>query len=305
MDKNKCPKCGAERQQDTQECQSCGVIYQRYQESLKKNFNKAITNISEKGLATAKNELEAVSEKFPNIEMVCSNYISFIEMAIREHNKGNHEVASKMFSKLTDKKPELQKAVSIFLRGEDEQKENIITEQPEEDQEQPPVIKNEEEKKTIFHRKGLMRFIAATGIVIFFYIVGTSEKNKSYTPKTSKPSYSSSISKPSASYPTSSYSSSGVADKVVSILNTSYGNICHAELTGIFSKTLKVDWTKNTVKLHAIKVLAEIGSVKEGLYQDGVRYLQFPNDAGTYNVIDWKTGEKTSTPEKTKYYFSE
>ncbi len=101
------------------------------------------------------------------------------------------------------------------------------------------------------------------------------------------------------------FASSNVTEAVVGFLNTSYGNVCHAELTGFFSKTLKIDWTRNTVQLHAVKVLGEIGSVKEELYKDGVRYLQFPNDAGTYNVIDWKTGEKSSTSERAKYYFSD
>ncbi|NWH06897.1 hypothetical protein [Desulfobacter latus] len=173
------------------------------------------------------------------------------------------------------------------------------------------------------YTKRLMCVIAAFGVIIIFYIVGTSQNNKSYAPQapkhsysssTSKPSssysaskhsYSSSASKPSSSYSANPYSSSGAAEKVVSILNISYGNVCHAELTGIFSKTLKIDWTRNTVKLHAIKVLAEIGSVKKGLYKDGVRYFQFPNNAGTYNVIDWKTGQKKSTSERAKYYFSD
>ena len=101
------------------------------------------------------------------------------------------------------------------------------------------------------------------------------------------------------------FAASSVSDAVVGVLNTSYGNVCHAEITGVFSKTLKVDWTRNTVKLHAIKVISEIGSVKEDLFRDGVRYFQFPNDAGTYNVIDWKTGEKTSISERAKYYFSD
>jgi hypothetical protein len=52
-----------------------------------------------------------------------------------------------------------------------------------------------------------------------------------------------------------------------------------------------------------MKVLAEIGSVKSALYDDGVRYLKFPNDAGGYNVIDWKTGEKTSADERAPYFF--
>lgn len=50
--------------------------------------------------------------------------------------------------------------------------------------------------------------------------------------------------------------------------------------------------------------MAEIGTLKPQLYESGVRYLQFPNDAGTYNIIDWKTGEKTSNSERAPYHFS-
>ena len=94
------------------------------------------------------------------------------------------------------------------------------------------------------------------------------------------------------------------ADTLVKLINVMYGNVCHAEINGFFSKTLKLDWTANTKKIHAIKVMAEIGSIKEKLYRDGVRYFQFPNDIGTYNVIDWETGEKKSISERTNYYFS-
>lgn len=90
---------------------------------------------------------------------------------------------------------------------------------------------------------------------------------------------------------------------IVALLNQMYGNVCRAEIKGIFSKTLKIDWTGNTVMLHAAKVLGEVGSVKDQLYLGGIRYFQFPNDAGTYNVIDWKTGEKKSISDRAPYYF--
>ena len=95
----------------------------------------------------------------------------------------------------------------------------------------------------------------------------------------------------------------GDADNVVKIINNQYGAVCRAELSGMFSKTLKIDWTSRTVKMHAIKILAEIGSVKERLYADGVRYFQFPNSGGTYNVMDWKTGDKKTISDKSPYYF--
>lgn len=94
------------------------------------------------------------------------------------------------------------------------------------------------------------------------------------------------------------------ADSIVTLINAMYGKVCHAEISGIFSKTLKLDWTANTKKIHFIKIMAEIAGVKAQLYESGVRYLQFPNDAGTYNIIDWKTGEKTSNSERAPYYFT-
>ncbi len=95
----------------------------------------------------------------------------------------------------------------------------------------------------------------------------------------------------------------GDASNIVTILKAEYGAVCDAKIEGWLSKTLKIDWTARTNKLHALKVLAEISSVKEKLYNDGVRYLKFPNDSGGYNVIDWKTGEKTSVSERAPYYF--
>jgi hypothetical protein len=49
--------------------------------------------------------------------------------------------------------------------------------------------------------------------------------------------------------------------------------------------------------------MAAIGQSKETLYSKGIRYLKFPNDSGGYNVIDWKTGEKSSVDERARYYF--
>jgi len=93
------------------------------------------------------------------------------------------------------------------------------------------------------------------------------------------------------------------SEAFVLILNNMYGNVCRAEITGFWSKTLKIEWTANTVKIHAIKVLTEVGSAKEQLYRSGIRYFQFPNDIGTFNVIDWETGEKKSISDPASYYF--
>ena len=91
---------------------------------------------------------------------------------------------------------------------------------------------------------------------------------------------------------------------VVAVLNSRYGNVCKARLKGFLNKRLILDWTGHTNKLHVLTIFAEVGSVKGDLYRDGVRYFQFPNNAGTYNVIDWKTGEKKSISDRAPYYFT-
>jgi len=93
------------------------------------------------------------------------------------------------------------------------------------------------------------------------------------------------------------------ARRIVEIVNTEFGGVCQAELEGFFSKTLKLDWTARTNKLHVMIVLKNIADAKARLYGDGVRYLKIPNDAGGYNVFDWKTGEKSSVRERAPYYF--
>lgn len=108
--------------------------------------------------------------------------------------------------------------------------------------------------------------------------------------------------------------SSGASDResnavdpelAVAVINREFGRVCEASLNGWWWKTLKLDWTRDTAILHVGAVLAAIGKIKDGLYRGGVRYLQFPNDAGTYNVIDWKTGQKSSISERAPYYFRE
>lgn len=93
------------------------------------------------------------------------------------------------------------------------------------------------------------------------------------------------------------------AEIIVEAINVQYGNVCHAELTGWFTKTLKLDWTPRTTKLHMLGIMAAIGRFKRELYEDGVRYLQIPNNIGTYNVFDWKTGEKRTISDRAPYYF--
>lgn len=93
------------------------------------------------------------------------------------------------------------------------------------------------------------------------------------------------------------------SDFAASYLSSMEGNVCSASVSGFFTKTFKVDWTARTTKIQALMVLGQIGKIKERLYQDDVRYFQFPNDSGTYNVIDWKTGKKKSISDHAPYYF--
>ncbi len=88
-----------------------------------------------------------------------------------------------------------------------------------------------------------------------------------------------------------------------SLMNIEYGRVCEVKLEGWVTKTIRVDWTSETVLFHTMKVFSEIGDAKELLYADGVRYFKFPNDVGGYNIIDWKTGEKRSVSESAPYFF--
>jgi hypothetical protein len=101
------------------------------------------------------------------------------------------------------------------------------------------------------------------------------------------------------------YLASGNSDgsKIADIINSQFGRVCEAKVEGVFSNTLRLDWTAATTKLHVITVMAAIGQSKETLYSKGIRYLKFPNDSGGYNIIDWKTGEKSSVDERARYHF--
>jgi hypothetical protein len=92
--------------------------------------------------------------------------------------------------------------------------------------------------------------------------------------------------------------------KIADVINSQFGRVCEAKVEGIFSNTLRLDWTAQTNKLNMLVVMAAIGKAKESIYSKGIRYLKFPNDGGGYNIIDWKTGEKSSIDERAPYYFS-
>jgi hypothetical protein len=91
--------------------------------------------------------------------------------------------------------------------------------------------------------------------------------------------------------------------KVADVINSQFGRVCEAKVEGIFSNTLRLDWTAETKKLHMIAVMAAVGKAKQSIYDKGIRYLKFPNNAGGYNIIDWKTGDKSSIDEHAPYYF--
>jgi hypothetical protein len=95
----------------------------------------------------------------------------------------------------------------------------------------------------------------------------------------------------------------GYKENFAELMNLYYGGICEVKMEGWLKNTLRIDWKSETIKFHVIKVISEVGDVKEDLYKDGVRYLKFPNDAGGYNIIDWKTGDIRSVNERAPYYF--
>ncbi len=91
------------------------------------------------------------------------------------------------------------------------------------------------------------------------------------------------------------------ARRIADIISSQFGGVCIAKIEG--SDTLRIDWTGATRKIDSIAVIAAVGKSKETIYAAGIRYFKFPNNAGSYNIIDWKTGEKTYTPERAQYYF--
>lgn len=160
-------------------------------------------------------------------------------------------------------------------------------------------VTTERKKSTIDRLRPFVFAVVVPFILILMVIRYDHDNDKTPPPPTTNnPEYT-----PSLSAASVALSSAGYAEAAAAVINIQFGNICRAEVSGIFSKTFKIDWTANTTKLHAVMVLGEIGKTKEKLYEDGVRYFQFPNDSGTYNVIDWKTGEKESISDRAAYSF--
>lgn len=95
---------------------------------------------------------------------------------------------------------------------------------------------------------------------------------------------------------------SSVARAVVDDLNKS-GNHCHGEISGIFELTLRIDWTSRTAAHNVKNVINRIMAERKRLSEDGVRYFEYPNHAGTYNVLDFKTGKQTAINDEALPWF--
>lgn len=293
----KCPKCGHINTTEHQtECPKCSIIYSQYQLVVKKAFDNTLAIIGRNGFETAEAELNALAVRCPSIKATCDQYSAFINHAIKKHLAGNNELARDYFDKLINKQPVLKDAVAKFL-GEKEADGNEA-----EDSSSTNWTNDSDQEKT--NTVGTVRAYINknTGLVvcclILIIIVIESIQNKNSTIDISNSEKSVS--------PNTSYSvSTGYAEAFLLVMNEKYGNVCKIETSGIFSRTLKVDWTQNTNKLYVLKVFAEIGEAKNLLYEEGVRYFQFPNNICRYNVIDWKTGEKESISDKAPYCFTD
>ena len=92
-------------------------------------------------------------------------------------------------------------------------------------------------------------------------------------------------------------------DDAVALLKQFYGHVCRPRVKQLSGKTLVIDWTSQTKIPDSVQVLAEINNMKTALYQGGIQYFQFPNNAGTYNVIDFETGVEKTITDRAQFYF--
>ncbi len=299
----KCPKCGHINTTDCQtECPECSIIYSQYQLVVKKAFDNTLAIIGRNGLETAGEELNALAIRYPSVKVTCDQYSAFIDHAIKKHLAGNNELARDYLDRLVKKHPVLKDSVANFFKEKEGSDNNDISSEL-------TRIVTEDVSQTIDDNKtkeNKRRALIACSIlfVIIFTIMLINKDD--YTDLT-KGKYSANIipvpERRAASPVISAPVSTGYTEAFLIVMNEKYGNVCKIETSGIFSRTLKVDWTQNTNKLYAMKVFSEIGEAKNRLYEEGVRYFQFPNDSGTYNLVDWKTGEKSSISDQTPYFF--
>ncbi len=323
----KCPKCGHINTTDCQgECPECSIIYSQYQLVVKKAFDNTLAIIGRNGLETAGEELSALAIRYPSVKVTCDQYSAFINHALKKYLAGKHDLSHDYFDRLVNKQPVLKDAVAKFL-GE---KDSVVC-----------IIRKRINKNGVLVSCGLMLIMIVTVMITNIdnsnistqrkhSVVDVSLKkekpvytNTSHTATISQEKEKQAISNTSHDYSSSTQRKLDVSlekekpvvsntshaatytDRFLFLMNKYYGNICKVEVNGIFSHTLKVDWTPNTNKLYALKVFAEIGDAKDRLYEEGVRYFQFPNNLCRYNVIDWKTGEKESISDRAPYCFTD
>jgi len=302
----KCPKCGHINTTDCQtECPECSIIYSQYQLVVKKAFDNTLAIIGRNGLETAGEELNALAIRYPSVKATCDQYSAFIDHAIKKHLAGNNELARDYLDRLAKKHPVLKDSVANYFKEKEVSNNNdssseltkIVT------QDAAPVIDDNKIKEN--KRRAL---IACS--ILFVIIFASMLINKDDYANLTKEKYSASIipapeRRSVSPVVISPPVSTGYTEAFLIVMNEKYGNVCKIETSGIFSRTLKVDWTQNTNKLYMLKVFAEIGEAKNRLYEEGVRYFQFPNNLCRYNVIDWKTGEKESISDRAPYCFTD
>lgn len=307
--RTKCPKCGFLNSTECQtECPECGVIYRKI---IEKAFKDTIATIGNKGLEHAENELSRLANRFPALRKTCDQYTAFINHALKKYADEKYILSTGYFEKLLEKQPALHEAIIPFLEPKEIQEkksdqcesgDTSATEVKEKRVESTPKNRKSLNWNEFSNRKISKKETIALITVLFIAVIILSQGNNSrLESKSYKKDIKYTVSP--TSNPKPQVTSTGYAEAVAAVLNRYYGEVCHAEVSGFFRRTLKIDWTRNTNKFASIKVFAEVGNVRARLYEDGVRYFQFPNNVCTYNVIDWKTGEKKSISDRAPYCF--
>lgn len=117
-----CPKCKSiNKTENKEKCPDCGVIYQKYNSSRKKAFDKTIRLIGERGLEYSDQEFKKLSVQFPDAdtEKICKNYLNAINHALKLLSEGSsHDHFKKcreIFTALRDKQPNLKKVIVPYL----------------------------------------------------------------------------------------------------------------------------------------------------------------------------------------------
>jgi hypothetical protein len=96
--------------------------------------------------------------------------------------------------------------------------------------------------------------------------------------------------------------SSAAAEAIVKELNAK-GDYCVARLTGWRQNILRVDFTHRTGAASRDKIVDKVRFMRNELYEDGVRYLEFPDSTGNYLRIDFETMTESLTTEKALPWF--